>query len=434
MTEPAETRPAAKAGPVRRLKAKLATYGPAMLLGVRWIQARLISVWGLLIAAWLCPPEVCTGFAIFTALANFVSIIVPLRFDAVFFRNSDPVALGRAFRLATATSAMVMTLIAATVLLLAETGLVLRGFGALFVIALGCRAALRLLLAEATAEGDFATIGAGNIAQAMLQPAMMLLLIWPLGPTTLAMLAADAFGHLVAALYVAWRRRAALWAMLAPRLWSLRELAASAGRWREAPLVLLPSTLLAFAFVLAPLLALPYAANAVLTAQLALAMRLLDMPTQMFGAVAVPMAMNTLRRHDGEARQARVRAVLLRLMLIAAAGLVPLGLLALLADPLLAGSKWAGLGVMTALLMPFFLGTALVGPLHEMGTIAQRPLRQMLINAVALAAAGAAILATGDLTLRLVLLLGLISLARMLAHARFVWTHVAATKPAGTRP
>ena len=74
MTEPAETRPAAKAGPVRRLKAKLATYGPAMLLGVRWIQARLISVWGLLIAATLSRRADWSLRAGVRALGNFGDI------------------------------------------------------------------------------------------------------------------------------------------------------------------------------------------------------------------------------------------------------------------------------------------------------------------------------------------------------------------------
>ena len=44
------------------------------MLALRFLQARFLSVWGLLLAAALCPPQVFADFAIFAALANFVSI------------------------------------------------------------------------------------------------------------------------------------------------------------------------------------------------------------------------------------------------------------------------------------------------------------------------------------------------------------------------
>lgn len=411
----------------RRRVSRLIGFGPGLLLAVRWIQARLISVWGLAIAATLCPPEVFTDLAVFTALANFVSIGVLLRFEAVFFQNSDPARLARAFRLATATGLAVMTVAALVVALLAGSGVILRGFGALFLIALAARAVIRLLTAEATAEGDFATIGNSNIVQAVLQPAMMLLLIWPLGPTSFALLAADAFGHAVAATYLVWRRRSVLARLLAPARWSIRELVVSARYWRVAPRVLLPSAAFSFAFVIVPLMALPYASDAALAAQLALAMRLLEMPMQMFGAVAVPLVMNTLRSRDGPDRSRWVHRLTLRLMAVAIGGFAMIAVAALVADPLLAATQWAGVGRVVALMTLFYAGNALVAPLHEMGAVAELPQRQMLINVVALASVLLTIWFVGDLTPGLMLAVGMVALARMLAHARFAWVHVAAS-------
>jgi hypothetical protein len=199
------------------------------MLALRFVQARLLSVWGLLLAAALCPPKVFADFAIFAALANFVSIAALLRFEAVFFQNSGRQHLGRAFRLALAAGAVFLGAMAVAILFAAAEGWVLRGFGALFLISLASRAAIRLILAEATAEGDFATIGNSNIVQALVQPGMMILLIWPLGPTALALFAADAFGHAVAAAYLAWRRRHSLLRLMHPSRWSLGEMRGSAG-------------------------------------------------------------------------------------------------------------------------------------------------------------------------------------------------------------
>ena len=112
------------------------------MLALRFVQARLLSVWGLLLAAALCPPKVFADFAIFAALANFISIAVLLRFEAVFFQNNDRLRLGRAFRLAVATGVVFLAVAAITTLFTAAQGWILRGFGALFLISLASRAAI----------------------------------------------------------------------------------------------------------------------------------------------------------------------------------------------------------------------------------------------------------------------------------------------------
>jgi hypothetical protein len=405
--------------------AKRTGFRNAAMLALRFVQARLLSVWGLLLAAALCPPKVFADFAIFAALANFVSIAVLLRFEAVFFQNSDRFRLGRAFRLAVAAGFVFLSLAAVAILFAAAQGWVLRGFGALFLISLASRAAIRLLLAEATAEGDFTTIGNSNIVQALLQPGMMILLIWPLGPTALALFAADAFGHTVAALYLAWRRRGSLLRLVHPSRWSLTELIAAGWQWRNSPTFLLPSALLSFGFSAAPLLALPLSSNPVLAAHVALATRLLDMPAQMFGAVTTPLVMSDLRKHRGQAQQERARLLTLGMVGIVGALFTTIAILAIGTDELfLSGTKWGGVGEVMAIMALFYGCGALVGPLQEMGAFSSRPHSQMAANGVALAAAAIVIWGVGNLSLALLAAIGLISLGRLLLHLRLTWTAI----------
>lgn len=417
----------AAAGPRAGLSslAKHAGFRNGGILALRFVQARLLSVWGLLLAAALCPPKVFADFAIFAALANLASIAVLLRFEAVFFQNNDRLRLGRAFRLAVATGITFLAGAVIAVLFAASQGWILRGFGALFLISLASRAAIRLLLAEATAEGDFATIGNSNIAQALLQPAMMILLIWPLGPTALALFAADAFGHAVAACYLAWRRRGSLLRLMHPSRWSLTELIVAGWQWRSSPTFLLPSALLSFGFSVAPLLALPMSSNPVLAAHVALATRLLDMPAQMFGAVTTPLAMSDLRRHRADDRQKRARLLALGMATIVGLLFTAIAFVAVSTDELLlSGTKWDGIGEVMAIMALFYGSGALVGPLQEMGAFSSRPHSQMTANAVALAAAAIVIWGFGSLSPALLAVIGLISLGRLLLHLRLTWTAI----------
>ena len=407
------------------LLAKHSGFRNGAMLALRFVQARLLSVWGLLLAAALCPPKVFTDFAIFGALANFVSIVVLLRFEAVFFQSSDRMRLGRAFRLAVAAGTMFLAVATIAVLFVAAQGWVLRGFGALFLISLASRAAIRLLLAEATAEGDFATIGNSNVVQALVQPGMMILLIWPLGPVSLALFAADAFGHAVTACYLAWRRRHSLLRMLHPARWSLTELLAAGWQWRSAPTYLLPSTLLSFGFSVAPLLALPMSSDPVLAAHVVLAMRLLDMPAQMFGAVTTPLVMNDLRGHQDRDRQRRARLLTWVMMVGAIALFVAIALVAIGADLLvLDGTKWGGVGEVMAVMALFYGCSALVGPLQEMGAFSSRPRSQMSANALALIVIAIVIWSFGSLSPALLVAIGLVSLLRLLLHLRLTWTAI----------
>lgn len=393
-----------------------------LMLALRFVQARVLSIWGLIVAVALCPAQAFADFAIYSTLANFIAIAALLRFEAVFFQNSDSVRLGRAVRLSVAVGLAFLCLSALLIVAAEAAGWILASYGGLFLISLAGRAVMRLVSSEATAEGDFAALGNANILQALVQPVAMLLLIWLLEPSAWALIAADAIGHTVAAAYLVWRRRASLWHFVVRDAWSLPELARSAGRWRLAPGLLLPSALFSFGFTATPLLALPLLGDPLLVAHVALAMRLLDVPTQMFNAVSVPLVMSHLRHAPPARRQGRVRLITLALLASGCALFATIGLAAWTADPLLAGTEWAGAGSVVAIMAIFYTGIALVLPLHEMASLARRPQSQVATNAVALLAAAALISGVGTFSLLLLLCLCGVSLGRLLAHICFAWT------------
>lgn len=408
----------------RRAPALRANLGSAILLGLRFIQARLISVWGLIIAAALCPPFVFAAFAVFSAAVNFISIASLLRLEAVFFQNSDRVRLGLAFRLAAAVGAAFLVVTTMVLIGLADAGWVAPAVAFFFLISLAARSILRLLWSEATAEGDFRAIGNSNVVQAVVQPVIMLILIAIFGPKALTLFMADAFGHVTATAYLFWRRRDAVGALVRPALWSWSSLAEAAGRWRDAPCALLPSALLAYGFAIAPLMALPYASNTILAAQVAFSMRLLDVPAQMFGTVSVPIVLNRLRALAGRRRRFWARIMTLGLTVGATVLFSAIAVASLMADQWLIGTQWQDLGEVVALLAAFYIGIAVLGPLQEVATLSRQPFWQVAINAVALVAIVAAMAWFRVLSPELLLTIGAISILRTLAHAAFIWRHL----------
>lgn len=405
----------------RRVPALRQSLAAAMLLGLRFVQARLISVWGLLVAAYFCPPSIFAAFAVFGAAATFVSLPALMRLEAVFFRSNARYELALAFRLASASGAVFLGLAAVALLVIVQIAWLPPAIGLVFFLSLAARIVLRLLWAEATAEGDFRAIGNSNLVQAIVQPLLMLVLIGLFGPKALALFLADALGHCAAALYIMARRSGSILTLAHPRLWSLRGLAWGLTRWSDAPRILLPSALLSFGFTTAPLLALPYAENPLLAAHVALAMRLLDMPTQMFGTVSGPLVMNGLRAQSGPGRRSWIRWAMLGLAAAAIGVFLPIAIGAHQFDSLFDGSKWAGVGEVIAVMTLFYAGIALFNPLHDIAASSRTTAWQLASHAIALVAIVATILWFGNLSRELLYAVGFISVARALAHVLLVW-------------
>lgn len=405
----------------RRVPVLRQSIASALLLGLRFVQARLISVWGLLVAAYFCPPHVFAAFAVFSAAATFVSLPALLRLEAVFFRSGNRRELALAFRLALTSGVAFLALAGLALIVIVQLGWLPPLIGMVFFLSLSARTALRLLWSEATAEGDFRAIGNSNLVQAFLQPAAMLLLIGVFGPKALALFAADAVGHWVATLYLLIRRRANLRDLVHPRLWSMRGLSWGLLHWHDAPRILLPAAMLSFGFTAAPLLALPYADNSLLAAQVALAMRLLDMPTQMFGTVTGPLVMRTLRSGDRRRRRFWMRGATLALAAAAIGLFLAIAFGALTFGSVFDGSKWDGIGEVVAVMSLFYAGIALFNPVHDITTLARNTAWQLASHGIALIAIIAAILWFGALSHELLYALGAISVARAVTHVLFVW-------------
>lgn len=404
-----------------RVPALRQSIGTAVLLGLRFVQARMISVWGLLIAAYFCPPNVFAAFAVFAAAATFVSLPALLRLEAVFFRSSARRELALAFRLALTSGIAFLALAGIVLITIVQLDWLPPLIGLVFFLSLSARTALRLLWSEATAEGDFRAIGNSNLVQALVQPVVMLLLIGIFGPKALALFLADAVGHWVATLYLLVRRRETLFDLVHPRLWSLRGLSWGLQHWHDAPRVLLPAAMLSFGFTAAPLLALPYADNPLLAAHVALAMRLLDMPTQMFGTVSSPLVMRALRSGDRRRRRFWMRGATLGLAAATVGLFLPIAFGALTLDSVFDGSKWDGVGEVVAVMSLFYAGIALFNPVHDIATLSRNTAWQLASHAVALLAIVAAILWFGSLSHELLYAVGAISVARAVAHVLFVW-------------
>lgn len=405
----------------RRAPLLRSSFGAAALLGLRFLQARFISVWGLIIAAALCPPGVFAAFAVFSAAVNFVATASLLRLEIVFFQTRDRDRLGLAVRLAGVVGALFLSLSALVLFVLAITGWVAPAVAFFFLVSLAARAGLRLLWAEATAEGDFRAVGNSNVVQAIVQPILMLLLIFIFGPKALALFVADAAGHVLAMGYLLRRRAPALATLVRPGLWSVASLQEAARRWRGVAILLLPSALLSYGFAIAPILALPYASNAVLAAHVALAMRLLDMPAQMFGTVAVPLTLNRLRAYVGARRQFWMKLMTLVLTLVAAGLFAAIGSAAWLVDIFLDGTHWDGVGDTIAVLSIFYAASTLIGPLQEIATLSHRAIGQLAINALSLVAIVGVMLGFGALTPTLLYALGAVSVLRTLLYLGFIW-------------
>jgi len=225
-------------------------------------------------------------------------------------------------------------------------------------------------------------------------------------------------------IFLVWRRHKALIGFVRLRCWSHRGMVGSAVPWGTGPNYLLPSALLSFGFMVAPLLALPFAGNALLAAHVALAMRLLEMPMQLFNAAVTPLAMNDLRKREGADRQHWARRITMGMVAIVVVLFAGVAIVALGADYVLEGTQWEGVGETMALLSLFYGCSTLVGPLHEIGSLSLYPRRQMMTNAVSLAGAALVMWWFGTLSVALLTAIGCVSFARMMAHIQFTWTRM----------
>jgi hypothetical protein len=332
----------------------------AVALAMRHVMARLLSVGGLLLAAYLFMPRDFAQVGVYLACLNLIWIVIFWRYEGAITAGQTPRAVQAAIRTCMVIALMNWMCVALVLALFVGFGVLSVPVACFFASGLVGRAALRLLMQIATREGKFPLLGRMVIIQAIFQPCVMLLLmLTPMSGASVMMLS-DVVGTASAALFGWIALRAYV-----PRLAFIREeFFIILARWKALPLLNLPTALLAVGFSSLPILLTPLLADDAMAGSIALASRLLDMPTQLIGAVVTPILLHRLR----DQRHTYKRVVSMALWGFAIAILVAFMLISLgfwVVSFWLEGTKWAAIGSIFPMLALFFAGLTIAGPLGE---------------------------------------------------------------------
>ncbi len=381
----------------------------AKLVGAN-LAARLFTATSLLLSALLFAPAEFARFGALLAALTFASAIQFLRYDSIIVSATSAAGQRAALRLSGAVGLAVWASVACVAWRAAEIGVVGRDFAALFVVALGLRGLCRYISRIAIRHGDFAAVGNASLLVAATQP-LVIVLAWLGGASgVVAMGLCDIIGNFCAAAYLGWRFRGQLRDALRVRPHD-PSLLGLARDWVTLPTVNLPSTAMAAAFIALPPLAILHSVEAQLAGLIALAFRLLDAPVQVLTGAVAPIAMN---RHVAQGLNGLPKQDVALISWLTLAVLALFGgacLTALLAEPWLARTHWAGLGLVLPFVALVQAGNAFALPLIEVADLRRDQRHLLAIQAAALI--GMVLVAVLAPDWRLALLgFGLIALAR----------------------
>lgn len=360
----------------------------ALGLAGRLVAARGFSVVTLLVAAFVLDLRAFATFGLYVSLVSLVWVASIGRYENAIVAARHERRVRDVVRLCVVIGASTWTVTAGLSVVAVVLEWVSGWLAAAFLAALASRIALRIATCAATRAGDLPGLGRVIIIQAAIQAAALVLAVVARADGALCLALADAAGYACGAIYLT-RRHAGLIAPAFAHGWSWRHLLAAARRWRALPLLNLPGSLVALAFVLAPLVIVPAFADAVTAGAVALAYRLFDVPTQIVTATLTPILMGRF----GPARETLSRAGLVGL----AGGTV--GLYALGGAVLAAAVPWLGatglahLGPVIAPVAAFQAGAALAAPIAEAASLHRDQRRLALINLAGLGGAALAALA-----------------------------------------
>lgn len=360
----------------------------ALALAARLVAARGFSVVTLVVAAFVLDVRAFATFGIYVSLVSLAWVASFWRYENAIVAARHGPRVGDVVRLCAAVGSASWTAAAGLALAAGALGRVPGELAGTFLAALAFRMALRLATCAATRAGDLTGLGRVIIVQAAVQAGALVVAVLARADGALCLALSDAAGYAGSALYLS-RRHAGL---LAPALasgWSRPRLAACARRWRALPLLNLPGSLVALAFVLAPLVVMPAFADPVTAGAVALAYRLFDVPTQIVTATLTPVLMGRF----GPSRETLARSAL-GVLGGGIAGLYALGAAALAAAiPWLGTTGFAHLAPVILPVAAFQAGAALAAPLAEAASLHRDQMRLALINLAGLGGAALAALA-----------------------------------------
>ncbi|MGO4573008.1 lipopolysaccharide biosynthesis protein [Microvirga sp. 2TAF3] len=354
----------------------------AVRLALRLVGARGMSVVTLIVAAWLVDIQAFAEFGVYQTLASLAWLALFLRYDAAIVSSGTEEESGEALRLCLGVGLVLWLVFSGLAVAAGEWGWMHTPLALLLPFSILMRGMLRLTFARTTREGDFKALGRASMIQSVLQPIVLLVLILSPLEDALCFAVADVAGHASGVAYLLWRRRKYI-----PSLrhdWSVPVLLAAASRWKNLPLYNLPSSFLALAFVMSPLLIMPLTADEETAGHVALAYRIFDVPTQIVTAVSTPIFLHWLRPSMDRASAMFGRQIMLILFAFIGLGYAAIAGTLILADPLLAGSKLADLIDVVPVVAAFQLFVALAAPLSDSCALYPQQRRLVLIQVLAL--------------------------------------------------
>ncbi|WP_227383386.1 oligosaccharide flippase family protein [Microvirga rosea] len=364
----------------------------AVRLALRLVGARSMSVISLVVALWLVDVHAFATFGVFQTVASLAAMALFLRFDAAIISARTQEEAGLALRLCLALGAPLWLLFSMLAIACGTAGLVPETLASLLPLSILMRGLLRLAFGRMNRDGDFKALGRASLIQSICQPLVLLVAALASPDDAVAFAVADIAGHASGVAYLAWRGRHH--AGEVKRGWSLSDFRELAVQRKTLPLYNLPSSFLSLAFVMSPLLIMPLTGQAALAGHAALAYRIFDVPSQIVAATASPIFLHWLRPTDERAGALFGRRLMLVFVLPVGLGFLAMAAALLVADPYLAGTKFAGLESVLPAIAAFQLFLALGGPLNDACVLFPQQRRLVAIQVLALAgSAVAAVLA-----------------------------------------
>lgn len=379
-------------------------------LAWRYVLARLLSVSGLLLAAYFYDPHDFAVFGFYVASLNIASIVYFLRFDGAIVSIARDKLLQPIFHLCLWVGGFTTLVFIGTFLIGVALGLISPLIAFCFVLALVGRGFIRLSTLLATREGDFTFLGRMMMLQSVVQPFALFSLMTTSLAGFLVLLLADIAGVLCALCFCLWHFRKQ--SDLFSGFWrDVKNVPVHMRAWRALPILNLPSSMLAVVFSSLPLLFVSFMASPLLAGHVALAGRILDMPTQLIGAAATPLMLNRFNEKS-LSLFSKIRVVL---SFYALSILVFFGLISVFIyvfSPLLIDTKWQDLLIILPILTIFYAGLSIAGPLIEVESTFQSQKTFLTIQIVACLSALTAALLFQEHLFFLLVIFGSISILR----------------------
>lgn len=358
-------------------------------IAVGLLSIRMLSVFGLVVALWLCPVQTFANLGLYLAAVNLAALAVFGRYELLVIAADDERKCADAVHLCILTGAFAIVatmVVAITVQHLFVTYVTLSFAGALF-----SRSWLRLSLTFATRYGRYDRAVKALMPHAIGQPAILVYLTYQGHNPFLAFVLSDFLGQLIAAVCVFWSERHAYRTLLQmPTRWLKISMLASHNL--GLPTLNLTAAASTFLFATAPLYFLPAISNGVLGGTLALLFRVLDLPTNLTSASISPVLLKEIadRNRDGMAWTSRAAFLMPALIAIVVFGLISLGGLTL--NTLELASSWHMALTILPVVALFQAGIAAALPLIDIATVAGRQKGLFTLNTVAVLMAAAALL------------------------------------------